>query len=74
MAGRQGDAAAGVRLIQLAPGLAAVVLTVFLLWLARAVAPILLLLFLAILLAVYLDALNLFTALLRLFARSRDDR
>ena len=52
------DDRAAIRLVQLAPGLAAVVLTFFLLWLARAVAPILLLLFLAILLAVYLDALR----------------
>jgi predicted PurR-regulated permease PerM len=58
LADRQGGAAAKVRLVQLAPGLTAVVFTVFLLWLALAVAPVLLLLFLAILLAVYLDALR----------------
>jgi predicted PurR-regulated permease PerM len=58
LAARAGDPGAKVRRVQLAPGLAAVVITVFLLWLARAVAPVLLLLFLAILLAVYLDALR----------------
>ena len=58
MAARPGNAPSKVRLVQLAPGLAAVVLTLFLLWLARAVAPVLLLLFLSILLAVYLDALR----------------
>lgn len=52
------DGAAKVRLVQLAPGLAGIVLFVLLLWLARNVAGILLLLFLAVLLAVFLDALR----------------
>jgi predicted PurR-regulated permease PerM len=49
---------AKVRYVQFTPGLAAVVVTLLLLWLARTVAPVLLLLFLAILLAVFLDALR----------------
>jgi predicted PurR-regulated permease PerM len=55
---RAADGAAKVRLVQLAPGLAGVVLFVLLLWLARNVVDILLLLFLAVLLAVFLDALR----------------
>jgi predicted PurR-regulated permease PerM len=55
---RAADGAAQVRLVQLAPGLASVVLFVLLLWLARNVAGILLLFFLAVLLAVFLDALR----------------
>jgi predicted PurR-regulated permease PerM len=46
-----------VRRVQLVPGLTAVVLTVLLLWLAGTVAEILLFFFLAILAAIYLDAL-----------------
>ena len=58
MSPRAADGAAKVRLVQLAPGLAGVVLFVLLLWLARNVVDILLLLFLAVLLAVFLDALR----------------
>ncbi|HEX7403909.1 MAG TPA: hypothetical protein VF287_07840, partial [Usitatibacter sp.] len=58
MSPRAGDGAAKVRLVQLAPGLAGVVVFVLLLWLARNVADILLLFFLAVLLAVFLDALR----------------
>jgi len=46
-----------VRRVQLLPGLTAVVLTVLLLWLAGTVAEVLLFFFLAILIAIYLDAL-----------------
>ena len=52
------SAADAVRRVQLTPGLAAVVLTVLLLWLAGSAAEVLLLLFLAVLVAVYLDALT----------------
>jgi predicted PurR-regulated permease PerM len=55
---RAADGAAKVRLVQLAPGLTGVVLLVLLLWLARNVVDILLLFFLAVLLAVFLDALR----------------
>lgn len=54
--------AGAVRRVQLLPGLTAVVFTVLLLWLAGRVAGLLLLLFIAILIAVYLDALNEFIA------------
>jgi predicted PurR-regulated permease PerM len=47
-----------LRRVQLLPGLTAVVLTVLLLWLAGTVSEVLLLFFLAVLIAVYLDALN----------------
>jgi predicted PurR-regulated permease PerM len=47
-----------VRLIQLTPGLAGVVITILVLWLVRGVAPILLLFFLSVLLGVYLDAVR----------------
>jgi len=49
--------ARAVRRVQLLPGLTAVVLTVLLLWLAGTVAEVLLFFFLAILVAIYLDAL-----------------
>ena len=52
------EAAAKVRFVQLTPGLAGVILLVLLLWLARNVAGVLLLFFLAVLLAVFLDALR----------------
>jgi predicted PurR-regulated permease PerM len=55
---RAAGGAAKVRLVQLAPGLAGIVLFVLLLWLARNVVGILLLFFLAVLLAVFLDALR----------------
>lgn len=58
MSPRPADGAAKVRLVQLTPGLAGVVLLVLLLWLARNVVGILLLFFLAVLLAVFLDALR----------------
>jgi predicted PurR-regulated permease PerM len=58
----RGDASAAVRRVRLLPGLTAVVLTVLLLWLARTVADVLLFFFLAVLIAVYLDALNDFIA------------
>ena len=51
-----------VRRVQLLPGLTAVVFTILLLWLAGRVAGLLLLLFIAVLIAVYLDALNEFIA------------
>jgi predicted PurR-regulated permease PerM len=51
------DSTTTVRRVQLLPGLTAVVLTVLLLWLAGTVAEILLFFFLAILIAIYLDAL-----------------
>lgn len=54
--------AGAVRRVQLLPGLTAVVFTVLLLWLAGRVAGLLLLLFIAVLIAVYLDALNEFIA------------
>ncbi len=50
--------AGAVRRVQLQPGLPVVVFTVLLLWLAGRVADLLLLLFIAVLIAVYLDALN----------------
>ena len=56
------DDAGMVRRVQLLPGLTAVVLTVLLLWLAGSVADVLLFLFLAVLIAVYLDALTAFLA------------
>ncbi len=49
---------AKIRYVQLAPGLTAMVLVLLLLWFARSIASLLLLLFLAILLAVFLDALR----------------
>lgn len=49
-----------VRRVQLLPGLTAVILTVLLIWLAARVADVLLFLFVAVLIAVYLDALNEF--------------
>ena len=52
--------AGAVRRVQLLPGLTAVVFTILLLWLAGRVAGLLLLLFIAVLIAVYLDALNEF--------------
>ncbi|MFI5310140.1 MAG: AI-2E family transporter [Gemmatimonadales bacterium] len=58
MAPPTADGAAKVRLVQLAPGLAGVVLFVLVLWLARNVVDVLLLFFLAVLLAVFLDALR----------------
>lgn len=61
MAAASGAEGAGsretVRRVQLLPGLTAVVLTVLLLWLAGTVAEVLLFFFLAILIAIYLDAL-----------------
>ena len=54
--------AGAVRRVQLLPGLTAVVFTILLLWLAGRVAGLLLLLFIAVLIAVYLDALNEFIA------------
>jgi predicted PurR-regulated permease PerM len=51
-----------VRRVQLLPGLTVVVLTVLLLWLAATVAEVLLFFFLAVLIAVYLDALAGFLA------------
>lgn len=57
MAAAEADAGA-VRRVQLLPGLTAVVLTVLLLWLAGTVADILLFFFLAVLIAVYLDAFS----------------
>ena len=51
-----GDGA--VRRVQLLPGFTVVVITVLLLWLARSVADVLLFFFLAVLVAVYLDALS----------------
>lgn len=60
-----------VRRVQLLPGLTAVVFTILLLWLAGRVAGLLLLLFIAVLIAVYLDALNEFiTARTKLGHRS----
>jgi predicted PurR-regulated permease PerM len=56
------DAAGAVRRVQLLPGLTALVLTVLALWLVARVAALLLLLFIAVLIAVYLDALNDFIA------------
>ena len=53
------ETSAGVfRRVQLVPGLAVVVLTVLLLWLAGTVADVLLLLFISVLLAVYLSAVT----------------
>ena len=54
--------AGAVRRVQLLPGLTAVVFTILLLWLAGRVAGLLLLLFIAVLIAVYLDALTEFIA------------
>lgn len=51
-----------VRRVQLLPGLTAVVLLVLLIWTAGKVADVLLFFFLAVLIAVYLDALNGFIA------------
>ena len=63
--------AGAVRRVQLLPGLTAVVFTILLLWLAGRVAGLLLLLFIAVLIAVYLDALNEFiTARTKLGHRS----
>ena len=63
MGAASGAADAGVvRRVQLLPGLTAVVLTVLLLWLAGTVAEVLLFFFLAILIAIYLDALAGFLA------------
>lgn len=58
MPGDAGADAGAVRRVQLLPGLTAVVLTVLLLWVAGRVSEVLLLFFLAVLVAVYLDALN----------------
>lgn len=55
---RTAESPAKVRLVQLTPGLAGVVLLILLLWLAANVAGLLLLFFLAVLLAVFLDALR----------------
>ncbi len=51
-----------VRRVQLVPGFTVVVLTLLLIWLAGRVAEVLLFLFLAVLIAVYLDALTAFLA------------
>ncbi len=51
-----------VRRVQLLPGFTVVLLTVLLLWLAKTVADVLLFFFLAVLVAVYLDALAAFVA------------
>ena len=51
------DDGAIVRRVRLIPGLTALVLTVLLLWLAGSVAEVLLFFFLAVLIAIYLDAL-----------------
>ncbi len=59
MAAAEADAGA-VRRVQLLPGLTGFVLTVLLLWLAGTVAEVLLFFFLAVLIAVYLDALAAF--------------
>ena len=56
------DESGAVRRVRLLPGLTAAVLTVLLLWLAGRVADVLLFFFLAVLIAVYLDALNEFIA------------
>lgn len=56
------DDAVILRRVQLIPGLTAIVLTVLLLWLAGSVAEVLLFFFLAILIAIYLDALAAFIA------------
>jgi predicted PurR-regulated permease PerM len=56
------DESGAVRRVRLLPGLTAAVLTVLLLWLAAKVADVLLFFFLAVLIAVYLDALNEFIA------------
>jgi predicted PurR-regulated permease PerM len=56
------DDSGAVRRVRLLPGLTAAVLTVLLLWLAWKVADVLLFFFLAVLIAVYLDALNGFIA------------
>ncbi|MFI5232065.1 MAG: AI-2E family transporter [Gemmatimonadales bacterium] len=61
MAAAEADAGA-VRRVQLLPGLTGLVLTVLLLWLAGTVADVLLFFFLAVLIAVYLDALAAFLA------------
>src|SRR6185312_10577672 len=61
MAAAEADAGA-VRRVKLQPGLIGVVLTVLLLWLAGKVADVLLFFFLAVLIAVYLDALAAFIA------------
>lgn len=55
---READAVGVVRRVQLVPGLTVVALTVLLLWLAGTAAGLLLLLFLAVLIAVYLAALT----------------
>lgn len=59
MAAAAADAGA-VRRVQLLPGLTVFVLTVLLLWLAGTVADVLLFFFLAVLIAIYLDALAAF--------------
>ena len=53
-----GTSAGVFRRVQLMPGLAVVVLTVLLLWLAGTIADVLLLLFISVLLAVYLSAVT----------------
>jgi predicted PurR-regulated permease PerM len=54
--------AGAVRRVQLLPGFTVALLTVLLLWLAKSVAEVLLFFFLAVLVAVYLDALAAFIA------------
>ena len=53
-----GEPAQNVRLVHLASALAGVFIILLLLWIAKGVAPVLLLFFLAVLLGVYLDALR----------------
>ncbi len=57
-----GSDAGAVRRVQLLPGFTVVLLTVLLLWLAKSVIDVLLFFFLAVLVAVYLDALAAFIA------------
>jgi predicted PurR-regulated permease PerM len=55
---RAAGSADRVRLVQLTPGLAGVVIAILLFWLLRGITSVLLLFFLAVLLGVYLDALR----------------